>query len=419
MDILRRIGAGLITIVVVLVLASSAQADPAWDSAGQAYVDGNGDVWMLWNYCGGCKINLTSATSAPAASPGNALSMLLRDGITHIFYLDGNNDVQVIYGSGTPSGSWSVANLSNAASAPAAVSGSALSSTIHYYDSQCLEYDQQYECIESFDLYQILIFYFDSDQHLVLLYDWYGSWYAADLTTSSSGPTAVSGSALSSLIDDYNTIRAFYFDSSNQKLYMVYPGCGNWCNVDMNSAAGGSPAAASVNGLTFTLGASNQIRLFYLGTSQHVWMLYNNCGANPPTYWCGADMHSVTGAATAASGSALTGVIDWGTNRIFFVDGSNNLRMIYDACGGSWCNADMNSATGGGHYVMSGSALSSLVDVGAGSGSAMHVFYFDSTNIDLWMIHSKCSGSWCAANISSATGAPSAASGSGSAATLR
>jgi RHS repeat-associated protein len=148
--------------------------------------------------------DLTSATGAPAAAAGSALTSLVdSNGGSYSAYLGVNQHLYVAYW--VPGVGFGFSDLTSRSSAPAAAAGSALTS---YPVSLNSQFQWQF---------------FGTNNHLenIQCNTSSGACSSADLTSATAAPAAAAGSALSSFADS-NGNSHWSFLGSNQHVYHAY-----------------------------------------------------------------------------------------------------------------------------------------------------------------------------------------------------
>jgi len=259
------------------------------------------------------------------------------------------------------------------------------------------------------------VFYLDSNSHLHELYavasgsDW------TDLDWETAGvPVAASGSALTSIVDNLGLVHVYYEGTSQQILefYQLEGNAGGWSDRSPSSLAD-APAAVVGSALTCLVDRSrgnNVIHVFYRGTNENVYELYtSNEGAN----WYSDDPTSLAGAPVAASGSALTSFIDLSNGNdfmhVFYLGTNDNVYELYWIGGGAWHSDDPTTLSGAPTPASTSSKITSFIDNTGGTASIMHVFYPGSNQNVYEMYYS---GDWHSDDPTSLAGAPIAVSGS-------
>lgn len=189
----------------------------------------------------------------------------------------------------------------------------------------------------------------------------------------------------------------FYLDSVGHVHQFVSTANG-WSDVDV-TASSSAPVAASGTALTSVLDSStNFAHVYYLGTNQHVYELYGS-----GTTWHSNDPTSLSGAPVAVSGSSLTSIIASGNVIHVFYRGTNqNVYELYGS-GTTWHSDDASSLAGA-PVASSASALTSFID-----STVIHVFYLG-TNQNVYELY--WTTAWHSDNPTALAHAPVAASGS-------
>ncbi|MGA9543719.1 MAG: hypothetical protein WBQ85_09125 [Candidatus Sulfotelmatobacter sp.] len=203
-------------------------------------------------------------------------------------------------------------------------------------------------------------------------------WSDQDLSAIAGGALAAPGSALTSAAA--SSAEDAYYLGANQHVNVLYFPLSqtptSWNSADLTALTGGALAATGSK-LT-SVAASSAEDVFYLGTNHHAYVLYLAQGS---TSWSFADLTSLTGGALAASGSALTSVANSsGEEDLYYLGTNQHVDVLYLLQGGSWSFADLTALTGGA-LAASGSALASFADT-----TGEHAFYLG-TNQHLYQLY--------------------------------
>ena len=297
------------------------------------------------------------------------------------FYLGNDQHVHEIWQS---AGIWHKADVTVAAGAPNAVSGSAMASQINTINST----DE--------------VFFFGADQHVHQL--WYsgGIWNSVDPTAAAGAPNAASGSSLAVHVNTItNTDEVFYL-GTDQHVHQLWQSSGVWHAANPTAAAGAPNAVSGSRVVVQVNTIANTDEVFYLGTDQHVHELWQSAGV-----WHAADPTAAAGAPNAVSGSSLVAHINTiaSTDEVFYLGSDQHVHELW-ASGGVWHAADPTAAAGAPN-AGSGSALATEINTIA---STDEVFYVGSDQHvhELW----ASGGVWHASDPTSAAGGLNALSSS-------
>lgn len=258
-----------------------------------------------------------------------------------------------------------------------------------------------------------LNFYLDSNSHLHALFAPNGGgWTDVDLkVTDSFIPAAAAGSALTSLVDNFDQVHVYYITTNNQICDIDITGISSSGYTGLEvvpTSISGAPAPVAGSALTAfvdpTSGTSDFIHVFYEGTNENIYEFYYDGSGAPNAVYTFDDPTSLAGAPVAASGSALTSFIDGGVMHVFYLSTNNNVYELYWVSGKPWHSDDPTSLAGA-PLATSGSALTSFFD---GSGF-MHVFYVSGQNVH--ELYWDGGSSWHTDDPNSLTGAPLTALG--------
>jgi hypothetical protein len=329
--------------------------------------------------CGDYSSGWTCSGGGPYAATGSAITSVL-DTLNqwHTFYLDTDNQIEEVrvYGQ-NEDGQYLTANDSpnSTAGLPAAAAGSALTvlldptsgnSFIHLF----------YEGTNG-DVYHV---YCNCASTSADPPDWVGD---SPTTLAPGAPVAKSGSPLTSVIDlspGHDFIHLYYL-GTNQNVYELYWVGGSAWHYDDTTSLAGAPVPASNSKLTSFIDNSNNdayVHVYYLGTNQNVYEMYYTGS------WHSDDTSSLAGAPAAASGSALTslinnsGVGDTGIHVMYLGTNGNVYDLHYVS---TWSYFDPTTVSGA-PSAASGSALTSFLDSGA-----VYLFFTNSPNSDLYELH--------------------------------
>jgi hypothetical protein len=337
------------------------------------YLGTNGNVYQMYlSYDTNSWVNqnLSALSGFGVAVSGSALTSFVSGSGSsaqeHVVVLNAAQNVyQLVTDSG---GSWTFQDLTAAASAHPAASGTALSSFVDSFQH---------------------VLYLGTNQHVYQLY-YNGKWVVQDLTTMSGAPSVASGSALTSFVTGSQE-HAFYLGTSQHVYQLVTNSSGKWTYQDLTALAGGALAASGSALASFSDSVGQHV--LYLGTSGAVFELYYSSSDK----WIGVDLTAIAGAPGAAT-NALTSpafVGSGGEEYAFFVGeyenvfelGSNNPSSMV------WFYNDL---TTGAPVAAIGSTLSSFNDT-----LGLHVFYLG-TNQNLYELYYN-GASWVVEDLTTLT----------------
>lgn len=143
------------------------------------------------------------------------------------------------------------------------------------------------------------IFYLGGDRH-VHQYYLDGVWKADDPTMDAGATLADPSSALATLLDPANNGPEVFYVGTDQHVHILRYDNGSWLTADVSGDGGGPPAAPGT-ALTALFDSINQTPdVFYLGTDQHVHILYFD------GQWHPGDVTMDAGAPPAAQGTGLS-----------------------------------------------------------------------------------------------------------------
>jgi hypothetical protein len=240
------------------------------------------------------------------------------------------------------------------------------------------------------------VFWLGTDRHLHI--DYYnGSWHTSDVTDDAVAPPAAAGSFLTSLFDSTNHTPDVFYLGADQHVHILYFN-GTWQTSDVTADAVAPPAAAR-SFLTSLFDSTNHTPdVFYLGTDQHVHILFFN------GTWQMSDVTADAAAPPAAAGSFLTSLFDSinGAPDVFYLDTNQHVHILY--LHGTWQTSDV-TADAAAPPAAAGNALTSLLDTVnrtpdvfyLGKDQQVHILYFN--------------GTWQTSNVTADAAAPPAAAG--------
>jgi hypothetical protein len=358
------------------------------------YLDSGGHVHQLYSTASGwSNVDVTALTNAPVAESGSALTSVIDSATNyvHVYYLGTNRQIYELYGTGT---AWHSDDPSSLANAPAAGSGSALTSIIgtgsvihvFYLDAVGNIYElywlggTSWHSDSPSDLAGVgpicgyanpsLTSFVDfSNSHNYMhvfclasgeVYEFYwtggSAWTEDDPRTLAGGPSATPGSKITSFIDNSNnhSIMHVFYLGTNENVYELYYAGWPWHSDDPSTLAG-APVSVSDSALTSFLGSSSGMHVMFLGTNEHVYELHWL------TKWSYFDATAASHGVSAASGSALTSFQDLaGGARLYFLGANSHVYELYWQTEPTASETDLTVASGG-TIAASGSALTGVV----------------------------------------------------------
>jgi hypothetical protein len=189
--------------------------NPKAHSVEVTYVAAGGTLFQLWYGGSWHANNLSTAAGAPAAGSGTPLAAVFDtiDNLDEIYYIGSDGHVHQMWFDTK----WHTTDVSFTVGDGPAMPIGGLSAVVNTIASS-LEVD-----------------YVGSDQHLRQL--WYGSgiWHHNDLTALFGAPTAAAGTQLNSIIDPSVNHSEIYYLTSERHIYELwYNGDGNWYKTDIS-----------------------------------------------------------------------------------------------------------------------------------------------------------------------------------------
>jgi hypothetical protein len=238
--------------------------------------------------------------------------------------------------------------------------------------------------------------YIGSNQHVYQLrYDG-TAWHFADLSTTAGTSDAALGSALTSLYYQNGTSMQVFYVGSNQHVDQLYYSGGLWAGGDLTVATGAPNAAAGTTLSSDYNKLANTLEVEYIGSNQHVYQLWYN-----GTVWHSADLSTTAGTSNAAPGSGLTSFYNQiaNTMQVVYIGSNQHLyQLSYN--GTSWSGSDLTAATGA-PSAATGTVLSSDYNRLA---NTMEVEYIGS-NQHVYQLWYEVAG-WHWADLTALAGAP-------------
>jgi hypothetical protein len=198
----------------------------------------------------------THLAGAPVAASGSALTSFIDSTVMHVFYLGTDNHVHELYWTGGTA--WHKDDPTSLAGAPAATSGSALTSFV--------------------DGSGVMHVFYLSSQNVRELY-WSGSWHTDNATSQAGAPLDAVGSALTSFANSSglgDTGMHVMYLGTNEHVYALHSmSSPAWSYFDATAAAGGVPGTSSGSKLlSFRDTATGGVRAYFEGQDAHVYELY-------------------------------------------------------------------------------------------------------------------------------------------------
>jgi hypothetical protein len=361
-------------------------------SAHSFYLDANLHVIDLSLSSAGAwqKQDLTALTSSGLAEPNSALTALVDNiGNGRVFYIGTNHHVLQLKLDTT--NTWTQGDvMTQAGTSNTAAPGSALTS------------------FGAAGSNAVHVLYIDASQHVNDLARTSagstGTWSNLDLTALTSAGLAVSGSALTGMVDNIGNGRVFYIGTNQHVLQLKLDTTNTWTQGDVMTQAGTSKTAVAGSALiSFGAAGSNAVHVLYLDSSQHVNDLARTSAGSTGT-WSNQDLTTLTSAGLAVPGSALAGLVDSiGNGRVFYVGTNQHVLQLKLDPTNTWTQGDVMTQAGTSKIAAPGSGLTSFGDSG---GSAVHVLYLDSIQHvnDLVRTSAGSTGTWSDTDVTALTG---------------
>lgn len=185
-------------------------------------------------------------------------------------------------------------------------------------------------------------FYEGSNQHVYQLVTHPGGWLDQDLTSAAAAPVAVSKSNLSTILS--RTQDHVMYIWTNQHVYqLVTNSSDEWVFQDLTSTTNGT-AAATGSPLSSFYDSIGQ-HIYYLGSNQHIYQLYYSTSSQT---WSDQDLTAMANGALAETGSNLSAFIDGAGGEDVIYEGANqHVYILVRPFNGSWADYDLTAETGG------------------------------------------------------------------------
>jgi RHS repeat-associated protein len=351
------------------------------------YLGTNQHIYHLfWNSTGSWQDQDVSsmANSALAASGSALTSFASSDGNYHVVYFDANNHVNQLAGGGS---NWSNQDITAAAGAGAAASGSALAGYAGTYAPH--------------------IYYQGTNQHIYQFWLNGSTWVNNDLTAA-SGTSIVppSGTKLTSFLDSLGE-HSFYRGQDNH-VYQLFWNGSTLANQDLMDMAAldlvDGPCAPE-NGICYW-GSQAHVVGFGANGAYNFLTVSGNVACNVATF--GDPAPGVlkacylvnSGFPVAAAGSKLASVADSNGEHVYYLTSNGHSHHLWFD-GENWHDQDQTSFAGTSVVAASGSALTSFT---ISSDGSEHVIYLGTNNHVYDMSYSSVTD-WVNTDLTASSGA--------------
>jgi RHS repeat-associated protein len=311
---------------------------------------------MEWTGSAWQNLDLTALTGATTISGSRMSALMGGSNSPQLYYKGTNQHLYLVYWAASSS-VWANADITSTVGQNTLMATNSAVST-GYYNSG------------------LYAFYVGTNQHLITIY-WNGSiWTTADLTSTTGGAVAVSGSSVVTSVPNVGgTPLMTFYEGSNQHVYSVYWFTGNnsWQSLDFTAFTGATNVAAALTALNSDPAGPHS---FYFGSNQHLDDINWNGSA-----WVNSDLTTFTGATVLpASGSSLSGHGASGGNphHVFFTGSDQHIYdTFFKTSTNAWSNVDLFTVAG--NYVIDSGTVSLSIPSGSSSFTAI-VCYGASTN---------------------------------------
>jgi hypothetical protein len=220
------------------------------------------------------------------------------------------------------------------------------------------------------------------------------SWLTFDVSGNTGGTNVTANSSLVSLADTLLGALEVYYVGIDQHIHQLsWNSVNGWHNYDLSAMA--SAPAASPGGLTALVDTlTGALEVYYVGTDRHLHQLQWSGSSG----WHTFDVSANTGAAAAAIGQGtLTSFIDMLNSalELYYVGTDQHVHQASWNASTGWHTADITTTAAGSTNILSGGAITGLLDSLA---SAVDVFYVG-TDHRVHELQWKSSTGWHDANI--------------------
>jgi hypothetical protein len=336
-----------------------------------------------WNSSTGWHFSdVTAVSGAPVAASNSPVTSHINNiaGTEEVFYIGANQHIYELFW--TSAAGWNFGDLTFTTGAPAAGTGSGLSSQVN--------------TIANTDE----VFYVGANQHIYELF-WSSTagWNFGDLTGTTGSGLAANGSQVVGHTDNIAGTDEVFYVGSNQHIYELFWTSATGWNFGDLTFTTGAPAAGTGSGLSSHVDTvANTDEVFYVGANQHVYQLFWSSSAG----WNFGDLTMTTGAAVAASGSPIishvNGIVS--TDEVFYLASNQHVYELFWSSSAGWNFSDLTLTTGT-SAARSGSGLSSYIDTITNTDEAFYVGP-DQHIDELWW--DKTTG-WHSADVTAASAA--------------
>lgn len=240
--------------------------------------------------------------------------------------------------------------------------------------------------------------YRGTDSHIYFRY-WNAraGWQVVDATSAAGAPNSASGTSITSYKDTHTNEVHITFEGSNQHLYDLGASAltpTRWTVTDLTSVTGGTNAAVAA-GMTSFYDDPNGIRfVFYVGSNQHVDVLYNYNG------WKFLDISTAGNAINAAAGSAMTSQKDdfGNLDHVYYQGADLHIHELYTPANPNVIYTTDDTASANGTLTANGTNLASYFDL---TNRVEHLYY---RGVDTHIHHLFFDTAWHDQDLTSLTG---------------
>ena len=342
------------------------------------YIDKQQHIDQVFYQTGAWQVNdLTAATQTPVAVWGSPLATyVLPNGVQAVAYIDINRHVDQLF---FQQNQWLWNDLTAATGAPLTAFGSALATYVLPNGVQAIAY-------------------IDLNHHVDQVFYQQSQWLCNDLTLATGAPLGVTQTSLATYVLP-NAVQAIAYIDRTQHVDQVFYQNSQWLVNDLTAIVNAPIAALGSSLATYVLPDAVQSVVF-CDQRQHVDQIFFQ-----GNQWNVNDLTAIVNAPIPQLGTALaTYVLQNGVQAIVYLDQQNNVDQIFFQ-GNQWNVNDLTPFTNAPTAVF-GSALATYV---LQNGVQAIAFVDISGNIDQLYYQN---GNWQYQNLSAATHAPAANTGS-------
>src|SRR5262249_3910842 len=169
------------------------------------------------------------------------------------------------------------------------------------------------------------------------------TWHTPCITCIAGAPIAAAGSSLLAYTDPVSNNQVVYYIGSDQHVHLLYWNGDPWHTIDLTAITGGANASAlSPMVVTYNNG------FFYLGTDGNIWQLWTTGSTSNPSAWRAPNISAIAGAPATIPGTMMLGYVDPITNgqAVFYIGSDQHIHLLWWTSD-PWHTFDLTATTGG------------------------------------------------------------------------